>query len=346
MRNAILGSFIATLLLSFSGCDKPLAYGDPNAVIIVSTEEAWPSLRDSVFAVLSPDVFTLRTERTFRVTYQAPYGIEWERLRKFKESVLIGATDDPWIAEALASLDNDVTYDVPGLVEVENVWARNQNLILIIVDPTRDIPPQVFGLLEEAHSIIDQQFRDGARRRMFVSGVKDELADSLQEAVGFSLLLPEVYQWVEEDSFYIFRNDNPSPGELIRQFGVTWRTPIPAGLTIDSLLAWKEAVSEERYAYPQIVNPEGLQTQEMVMGNMEITEVRGAWANPPGSPWPAAGPFVFWSVACPAQDRLYFLDSWLYAPGKDKWEYIIQLETILQTFRCGTNADREMQKGD
>ena len=55
---------------------------------------------------------------------------------------------------------------------------------------------------------------------------------------------------------------------------------------------------------------------------------------------------MFWSVACPAQDRLYFLDSWLYAPGKDKWEYIIQLETILQTFRCGTNADREMQKGD
>ena len=172
------------------------------------------------------------------------------------------------------------------------------------------------------------------------------MADSLQEAVGFSLLLPEVYQGEATDSFFIFRNDNPSPGELIRQFGVTWRTPIPTGITTDSLLAWKEAVSEERYAYPQAVDMESVQSSTMVMGNMEITEIRGAWSNPPGSPWPAAGPFVFWSVACPGQDRLYFLDSWLYAPGKDKWEYIIQLETSLQSFRCGTEATREMQRGD
>ena len=68
---------------------------------------------------------------------------------------------------------------------------------------------------------------------------------------------------------------------------------------------------------------------------MEITEVRGAWSNPPDSQWPAAGPFILWSLACPSQDRLYLIDAWLYAPGKDKWEYILQLETIMESFRCG-----------
>ena len=346
MRNAILVSFFGILLVSISGCDKPLAYGDPHAIIVVSSEDVWPALEDSVLAVLSPDVFTLRNERTFRVTYQVPEGIEWQRLRKFKETVLIGGADDPWMAEALAAADDPVDFDVPGIVEVENVWANGQNLTIMVVDPARDVAPQVFGLLHEAHRIIDQRFREGARRRMFVSGIKDDLADSLQEAVGFSLLLPEVYRWEVTDSFFIFRNDNPSPGELIRQFGVTWRTPIPTDLTTDSLLAWKEAVSVDRYAYPQTVDLESIQTREMVMGNMEIREIRGAWSNPPGSQWPAAGPFVFWSVACPGQDRLYFLDSWLYAPGKDKWEYIIQLETILGSFRCGTESTREMQIGD
>ena len=57
------------------------------------------------------------------------------------------------------------------------------------------------------------------------------------------------------DSMYLFRNDNPDPSELIREFGVTWRTPIPEGLDTDSLIAWKESVSAESYNYGQVVQP-------------------------------------------------------------------------------------------
>jgi hypothetical protein len=148
------------------------------------------------------------------------------------------------------------------------------------------------------------------------------------------LNLPEVYQWAVEDSLYIFRNDNPDPSELIRQFGVTWRTPVPEGLTTDSLVDWKEAVSRESYAYPQVVERDDLHTRALALGDMTVSEVRGAWSNPPESLWPAAGPFIFWTVECPRQNRLYFIDAWLYAPGKGKWEYLIQLETILGSFRC------------
>ena len=124
---------------------------------------------------------------------------------------------------------------------------------------------------------------------------------------------------------------------MIREFGVTWRSPIPEGLDTDSLIAWKESVSEEFYNYGQVVQRETIRTRNLVMGGMEISEIRGAWSNPPESTWPAAGPFIFWTVACPDQDRLYYLDGWLYAPGKDKWEYILQLETIMGSFRCGSN---------
>ena len=42
-------------------------------------------------------------------------------------------------------------------------------------------------------------------------------------------------------------------------------------------------------------------------------------------------------VQCPAQNRTYFLDGWLYAPGGQRgtrYEYIVQLQTILDTFEC------------
>jgi len=338
MRNALLVFLVSSIGLTATACDMGLAYGDPNAVIVVAPEDWWPPLEDSVFAALAPDVFTLRAERTFRVTYQPPAGAEWKQLRMFKEEVLIGGPEDPWIAEALATLDDTVTFGVPGIVQAKQVWAKNQKVTMMLVDSNGDIPSQVFPMLGEVHAILDQRFREGARVRMFVSGAKTELADSLQEMAGFSLLLPEVYKWGAEDSLYVFRNDNPDPAELIRQFAVTWRTPIPTGLTTDSLMDWKEAVSRDSYAYPQAVEREGLHTRELAMGDMTIAEVRGAWSNPPGSTWPAAGPFIFWSVTCPEQDRLYFIDAWLYAPGKEKWEYMIQLETILGTFRCGSQA--------
>jgi hypothetical protein len=324
------------LPLLTASCDKGLAYGDPNAVIVVSPDEWWPPLEDSVFHVLSPDVFTLRSERTFRITHQPPMGVEWQRLRMFKEEVLIGAPEDPWMAEALATLDDTVTYQVPGIVQARDVWARNQYVTLMLLDPEKDIPSQVYSMVGEVHSILDERFREGAVTRMFVSGSQTELADSLQRTAGFSILLPDVYKRAVADSLYLFRNDNPDPSELIRQIGVTWRTPIPQGLTTDSLMDWKESVSQALYAYPQAVERDDLQVRNLTMGSMAITEVRGAWSNPPGSAWPAAGPFIFWSVTCPEQNRLYFIDAWLYAPGKDKWEYILQLETILGSFRCGS----------
>lgn len=345
MRKALLVFLITILSFPTSACDKGLAYGDATAVIVVAPEDWWPPLRDSVFNTLSPDVYTLRAERTFRVTYQPPTGVEWQRLRKFKEEVFIGTPEYPWVAEALATLDDTVTFQVPAIVEAEDVWAKNQKVTMVLVDPDQDIPSQVYPLIGEVHSILEQRFMQGAFTRMFISGTQTELVDSLQKVAGFSLTLPEVYQWGVEDSLYIFRNDNPSPADLIRQFGVTWRTPIPEGITTDSLMDWKEAVSLESYSHAQAVEREDLHTRALAMGNMTISEVRGAWSNPPGDSWPAAGPFIFWSVACPEQNRLYFIDAWLYAPGKEKWEYILQLETILHSFRCGVQTGEPSPMG-
>ncbi len=329
---------VVLLLVLFSlfntACEKGMAHGDPNAVIVTSPPEWWPELRDSVFAILSPDVFTLRDERTFRVWWDDPTDPDWGVKRMFREVVLIGDQEDFWVDQALATLHDTVTVRAPGVFQTENVWARNQKVTLILVDPREPAPPQVFSMAEEVHAILDQRFREGAMRRMFVSGRNTALADTLQKMAGFSMILPEVYRWGWEDSLYVFRNDNPSPAELIRQFAVTWKTPIPEPMSAEALADWKEALSEEHYSYPQAVDRESLHTRRLALGNMEVFEMRGAWVNPPGSPWPAAGPFILWALRCPPQDRLYLIDAWLYAPGKDKWEYIIQLETILQSFRC------------
>lgn len=342
MRKASVVLPLLLLALSGSACEKGLAPGDPNAVIVGASTDWWPQLQDSVFAVLSPDVFTLRDERTFRIQYEDPTALDWSAKRTFKEVVIIGGQDDPWMAPALATLHDTVEVRAPGVLHAEDVWSKGQKVSLILVDPGADVAPQVFDLVGEVYAAIEGRFKEGVSRRMFVSGRNTALADTLRERAGFSLTLPEVYRWGSEDSLYVFRNDNPDPSELIRQFGVTWHTPIPPPLPLDSLVEWKEALSRESYTYPQVVDRENLPTRRLALGDLEVFEVRGAWLNPPDSQWPAAGPFILWTVSCPAQDRLYLIDAWLYAPGKDKWEYLLQMETILESFRCGEGGSPSM----
>ncbi|HSG46634.1 MAG TPA: DUF4837 family protein, partial [Longimicrobiales bacterium] len=162
------------------------------------------------------------------------------------------------------------------------------------------------------------------------------LADTLSRTAGFSVVVPEVYYWDQRDSVFVFRNDNPDPSELIRQVAVTWRTPIPGELDGEELLAWRAELAAAHYSYPQTVDLSNAQAGPFMHERLSAYQVQAVWQNPPDANWPAAGPFILWAVACPSQDRLYLLDAWLYAPGREKYEYMIQLQTILESFRCGS----------
>jgi hypothetical protein len=102
----------------------------------------------------------------------------------------------------------------------------------------------------------------------------------------------------------------------------------------DDLLAWRARLAEEEYAYAQAVNLTNRIAGPKQLGDQVLYEIQAAWANPPDSDWPAGGPFILRGIPCTDQDRFYLVDAWLYAPGKEKYEYMIQLQTILDTFRC------------
>ena len=323
----------ATVLLTslLAGCERPRAWGDRNAIIVATSEEQWAAVGEMVESALEATIVTVRSEKTFRVTHQVPMGEGWGNLQRFSQLLLIGAVDSPWMVEALALADRE-GFNPPEIFQVEDVWARGQTATVLLL-PSEGADG-VDELLEPLHELLDGQYRMWVRNRMFMSGLDSLLADTLWNEAGFSLLLPLVYQRRTVDSVYIFLNDNPTPSELIRQIAVTWRSPIPEELGQDELLAWRQVLTDRYYKYPQAVDMELAQTRRLQMGDMVLEELRAVWANPPEDQFPAGGPMITWSVPCPAQGRHYLVDAWLYAPGKDKYEYMLQLETILSTFRC------------
>jgi hypothetical protein len=321
--------------LGLTGCDRPQAYGDANAIIIAAAPDVWPEVEETVLAAMEPTILTVRDERPFRITYQDPtVGEDWGNLRRFREVLVIGTVADPWVAEPLSLLDEDEIPAPPAILQVDNAWARGQTVTILLVPPG-GVGAAVADLAPEVRDVLDQQFRTYAISRMFATGADTVLADSLLATAGFALTIPAVYRVEAREDLVRFRNDNPSPAELIREIWVTWTSPVPAeDPTRQELAEWRTNLVLAEYNDPQVIDTVMVSHFGPVEVNgREGVEFQAAWVNAPGG-WPAGGPFITRAIPCPGQDRLYWMDAWLYAPGRDKYEYMIQLETILNSFRC------------
>ena len=324
----------AAATLSVAACNEvPLSYGDANSIIAVMSADQWSEMQEDVYGALEPTITTVRAEKTFTVTYQEPGAEFWENLRRFRQMMVVGSREDWWVQEVLEDAREPITEN--GMHQVYDVWSRGQTITLILLDQgwTRD---DLLPFLPEVNGLLDGQFRRYAQNRMYMSGTDSALADTLSLRAGFSMMLPDVYRWQTRDSVYIFRNDNPDPSELIRQIGVTWITPAAGTLTQEQVVAWRNEMAEAHYTEPQVVVVEELSERVVEVGAYSAYEIQSQWRNPPDRGWPAGGPLITRVVTCDTQDRTYLLDAWLYAPGKEKYEYMIQLETLLGTFDCAT----------
>lgn len=316
-------------------CDTlPLAMGDVHAIVVTASPELWGEVGPAALATLGPTVFTVRDERTFRVSYEEPADEAWAGLRRLRQLLLIGKASDPWMAAPLAEVDEPVAP--PQHIQVEEVWGREQLVTLVILEEDTELDEDarvVQQMLPELAAIYDDQFRAWVLARMFVTGRDTALVRTLRDDHGFSLLVPEVYRYSLQDSVHIFRNDNPDPSELIRQISVTWQSPVPEGVGEDELLAWRARVVDRYYDYPQVVNRDVIFAGPAEHRGRQVYRVQAVWQNPPDS-YPAAGPFITRAITCAGQQRMYMIDAWLYAPSRDKYEYMIQLDEILNSFNC------------
>lgn len=331
MKRFALMPLCATLLLA--ACDQPRAHGDANAVIIAADEDLWYAVEDDFRDRMEPTIQTVRAERPFRITPADPaLEANWPQLQRFRQVIVMGSRGTPWFDGALAEAD-DPDATAPALVTARNVWARGQQVWIMLL-PEDDPEGAVAELAGEIQARLDQQFRDYARSRMYVSGRDTILADSLARNVGFSLQLPAVYRYRVEDSVFVFRNDNPSPSQLIREIAVTWRQPAPEeDPTRGELEEWRARLVQTHYRDPQEIDPSIVSFEPVDVDGASGVEFQSAWISPPDA-WPAGGPFITRALRCPDQDRMYLMDAWLYAPSHDKYEYMIQLQTILDSFRC------------
>ncbi len=332
MRPLLAAVLLGAALVS--GCDverPPVAYGDANSIIAVVPDEFWSAVKDTVEEALQPTVFTVRREKTFRLTQVSPSSKDWIKLRRFRQILVIGRPGETYVKEVLDHVDGPVP-EPPAIVEAHDVWA-DQQVVNAVLLPEEGNVTALQEMLPELHDLIDGRFRQYVRQRMFMSGADEALADSVMRTRGWSLTLPTVYKHDREDSVWVFTNSIVDPKELYRAILVD-RRPGTGPLTEAAVLAWRSRLVAAHFPRPQVMDTAAVEVDSTATEEgRPVLEVHGPWGSPAGMT-PAGGPFVTWIVACPGQGRTYLLDASLYAPAYEKYEYMIQLRTILSTFRC------------
>ncbi len=329
-RQAVPLAAAVALGATAAGCGQPQAWGEANSLIVVAPEDLWAQVEDTTYAALEPTIFTTREEKRFVVTHVDPGADEWSELRRFRNIVLFGPPDDPLVRQAADEADRAVPSP-PAVLQARDVFARGQTVTAVVLDPER--PAESWReQLGEAYAQVDSAFRDYARERMFVTGRDTALARQLQEEAGFELVVPQVYRHlVPSDSTHVFRNDNPDPSQLIRSVLVSWTEALDT-LTAEAAYEWRRAVGQEHYVVPQRIDTAQGRVERFERNGRPALEASGIWEDEESGAVPAAGPFIAWLVQC--GERTYFLDAWLYAPGAPKYEYMLQLREILNSFRC------------
>lgn len=329
-----IAPIILLLGLVLSGCDKPRAMGTVNNVVAGVPEAMWNELEDDVRDALEPRTFTVRDERVFDVAHIDPQNAEWSNLRIVRQVLLVGEPGDAWMAEALKEVRGEVPSP-PAVVQARNVWAQNQLVTLMLLPPGSGAAA-ARTLLPQVGATFLRQFEEYARARMFVSGADEALADSLLRTAGFSLTLPEVYYHSEvRPGLWVFRNDFPDPSQLIRTIHITSRPSSEVPMTPEMARVWRSELAQELTDPPQVTDPALVHQNQIQVDGREALQIQGIWSNPPGA-WPAGGAFITRLIPCGT--RTFLVDAWLYAPGKGKYEFMFQLNTILDSFRCGTGG--------
>ena len=308
----------------------PEVEGPAHEVVVVASADRWSDLEQAVRGAIERRVSGVSDERVFSIVHQEPYAEGWEERSRAPQIVAIGTAEDPWIQEVIAEAETQLHE--PGLGRVLGVWAEGQVVNVLLLPEAgegEDLEENLAALYAQLHA----DFRAMVRADLYASGAQNELADTLWENEGFGVLIPDTYAWSRTDSTFLFWPEGEVQAGVERRIAVTWLSPAPSSLELEEVLAWRERTAREHYGTPQRVT-DRVTAERLAFAGYVALEIRGQWVRTAEGGEREVGSLLTRVAVCEGQNRAYLLDSWLHAPESVTYEYIVQLETILDTFRC------------
>lgn len=345
-----LGAFLYSCSSSSEGDGRslPPATGKSGDIIIIMDSLQWKGeLGNEVRKIFSQEVAGLpREEFMFNVIWVHP-SKKIRLLTQIRNLAYVFALDQASAGtrvitenlspETLANIKNDTSF---YLVNKKDEYTRGQEVMYLFGNTTA----QLTHHLKRDGQRIQDFFNKAERERMMTSITKTTSTKNhtalLQKELGVGFHLPAGFKLVQQEKNFVwFRSPE---AEIDKNFFMA-RQPYTSEYQLlpDSILAWREEVCST-YIFEDPGNSQSYVTTER---NVPFNPVRakqinfnGAFAMELKGMWRTntktmGGGFVSYTFVNEADNNLYYLEGFVYAPGKPQRELIREMEAIAHTFQ-------------
>lgn len=359
MNRLIVGIF---LLIMTCACGKkgkldskylPKATGKPGDVILIMDSVQWRGeLGTELRKIFRAEVPGLpQPEPMFKLIWVHPARLKL--LTQIRNLVYVFTLDQA--TEGTTRLLRDFTPETLDKIKNDtgfyrftrkDEYAKGQEVMYLFGNTQENL---IRHLRKDGQQIIDY-FNEAEQKRLqknlFATKSTQGVTAFLRKEQNAEIRIPFGYALADKQNDFVWLRQMEA--ERDKDIFITWK-PYESEYQLlpDSIVAWRDAVAK-KYLYEDPENPVSYLVTEKVhfnvtarqvkLNNHFAMEIRALWKTNNNS---MGGPYVGYALVDQAKSRLYYIEGFAYAPGKDKREIIRELETILGTFR--TSDDLRVQ---
>jgi Domain of unknown function (DUF4837) len=358
MNRIILFAIILASAVACSKKEKNLAYlpkatGKPGDIILIMDSVQWKGeLGVELRKIFRKEVPGLpQSEPMFNLIWVHPSRLKL--LTQIRNLVYVFTLDQEsqgsktlrrdFTPETLAKIKSDTSF---FRFSRQDEYAKGQEVMYLFGDTEQNL---IRHLRQVSQQLIDY-FNDAERKRLeanlFSTKATQGVASFLRKEYGMELHVPVGYVMADQQDDFIWLRQIEA--EKDKDVFITWK-PYESEYQLlpDSIVAWRDATAR-KYLFEDPENPISylvterdnfdIIARQVSLNKHFAMEIRALWRTNNLS---MGGPYVGYALVDQPRGRLYYLEGFAYAPGKDKREIIRELETILATFR--TSEDLGIQ---
>jgi hypothetical protein len=221
----------------------------------------------------------------------------------------------------------------------KDVYAQDQQVLYLFSKTGDNLAEKIRANEEQLRAILNKVERERLEEGLFKAKVAEGLSQALVEKHQFYMKIPFGYKLVEnEDQFIWFRQIND---ESDKNIFITYRPyTSESQFKKQQIIALRDSIAREKlFEDPDLPNThlitetgvpfKPVVTKEVNFNNHYAIEMRGLWRTKTAS---MGGPFISYILVDENIGRLYYIEGFLYSPGKAQREFMRELEVILRTF--------------
>lgn len=244
--------------------------------------------------------------------------------------------------ETIKRIKQDTSFFMSVL---KDEYARGQEVMYLFSDSEENL---IHHLRRSGTKIINhfnKLERERLAKSLFTKQSTEGVAAFLKREQQIQLSVPAGYRLADQrDDFVWLRQIGPNTDKDIF---ITWKPyESESQFLPDSIIAWRNTTAK-KHLFEDPKNPisyivterddADVFSQRVNFNNHFAMEVRGLWRTNNRT---MGGPFIGYALADEPKGLIYYIEGFAYAPGKDKREFMRELETILWSFKTSEDLKK------